>query len=68
MLERLPSRLRPICEPMCPKCKLVMEGINLIPGFDVVSSHIFRCRKCGNIETLYREGETAWRDTSTGKT
>jgi hypothetical protein len=45
-----------------------MEGINLIPGFDVVSSHIFRCRKCGNIETLYRAGETAWRDTSTGKT
>ena len=68
MLEKLPSRLRPTYEPVCPKCKLDMKGVNLIPGFDVFSSHIFRCSKCGNCEALFREGETAWRNSSNAKT
>jgi hypothetical protein len=47
---------------------LDMKGVNLIPGFAVLSRHIFECRKCGHSETVFREGETAWKISSIGKT
>jgi hypothetical protein len=68
MLQRLPSRLRPTCEPVCPTCNLDMKGVNLIPNFAAFSRHIFQCGKCGHYETVFREGETAWKNSSTEKT
>jgi hypothetical protein len=53
MLQRLPSQLRPIVEPVCPKCKVSMYGVNLIPGFAVFSNRIFQCFKCGHMEGVY---------------
>ena len=68
MLERLPSRLRPIVEPVCPKCKVSMYGVNLIPGFAVFSNRIFQCFKCGHMESVFPRSEATWRNTSTERT
>jgi hypothetical protein len=57
MLEKLPSKSRSTYAPVCPKCKLDMKGVDLIPGFDVLSSHIFHCSKCGHGETVFQDGK-----------
>jgi hypothetical protein len=68
MLQRLPPALRPTVEPRCPKCKLDMKGINLIPRFPVYC--IFQCAKCGYSEAVFPEAErnVVWKDTFTRKT
>ena len=55
MLQRLPSRLRPICEPTCPTCDLDMKGVNLIPNFPAFSRHIFQCRKSDTTKLSFRK-------------
>ena len=55
LLQKLPSR-SPV-EPVFPKCKWDMRGVNLIPGFPVFSNCLFQCAKCGHSEAVYPEAE-----------
>ena len=38
--------------PPCPTCGYPMEKANLYPGMTEIKRRAFRCRHCGNIQTL----------------